>query len=264
MMKKTILLLAAVSLITPVFNQTKNPKRGISYGYHTEEDFQAISTSISWWYNWAGTPESAVADIFESYDMDFVPMAWNGYYNEASLRDFYANHPGAKFLLGFNEPNFIDQANMTPSEAAAEWPGLEAIADDYGLDEPWQWVNMKACEDLLEKQFHVLLSHTSPTGIGGQSTSYGSERLRTVTAFCQPHYHFFAHYKRPILPAKIGRTKCYWVNDVNFSDRTERIDLPLRKGCMGILSWVDESNNDFKIIDAEWMEEMTYSKWWRI
>lgn len=133
-MKKTILLLAAVSLIISVFSQTKNPKRGISYGYHTEEDFQAISASLSWWYNWATTPESAVADIFESYDMDFVPMAWNGFYNEASLRDFYANHPGAKFLLGFNEPNFIDQANMTPSEAAAEWPGLEAIADDYSLE----------------------------------------------------------------------------------------------------------------------------------
>jgi len=42
-MKKTILLLTALSLIIPVFSQTKNPKRGIAYGYHTEEDFQAIS-----------------------------------------------------------------------------------------------------------------------------------------------------------------------------------------------------------------------------
>jgi len=46
-------------LIVPVFGQTKNPKRGISYGYHTEEDFKAISGTLSWWYNWAVTPESA-------------------------------------------------------------------------------------------------------------------------------------------------------------------------------------------------------------
>jgi hypothetical protein len=133
-MKKTILIIAAFSLIIPVFSQTKNPKRGIAYGYHTEEDFQAISGTLSWWYNWAVTPESGVAGIFESYDMDFVPMAWNGSFNETSLRNFYANHPEAKFLLGFNEPNLIAQANMTPSEAAAEWPNLEAIADDYGLE----------------------------------------------------------------------------------------------------------------------------------
>ncbi len=133
-MKKTILILTAISLIIPVFSQTKNPKRGIAYGYHNEEDFQAISGTLSWWYNWAVTPESSVAGIFESYNMDFVPMAWNGYFNETNLRNFYAGHPGAKFLLGFNEPNLIEQANMTPSEAAAEWPRLEAIADDYGLE----------------------------------------------------------------------------------------------------------------------------------
>ncbi|UCH15355.1 MAG: hypothetical protein JSV22_05155, partial [Bacteroidales bacterium] len=133
-MKRIILLMTVVSLTIPVFCQTKNPKRGIAYGYHTEEDFQAISGMLSWWYNWAVTPESGVAGIFESYDMDFVPMAWNGYFNETNLRNFYAGHPEAKFLLGFNEPNFIAQANMTPSEAAAEWPKLEAIADDYGLE----------------------------------------------------------------------------------------------------------------------------------
>jgi len=133
-MKKTILLLAALSLGVFASGQPKNPKRGIAYGYHSEEDFQAISGTISWWYNWAVTPEPGIADIFESYDMDFVPMAWNGQFNETNLRNFYASHPNAKFLLGFNEPNFVEQADMTPSQAAAEWTKLEAIADDYGLE----------------------------------------------------------------------------------------------------------------------------------
>lgn len=134
MMKKTFILISALCFTLLSFGQIKNPKRGISYGYHSEADLQAISGSLSWWYNWANTPETAVADIFENYDMDFVPMTWNASYSLSKLRDFYTKHPEARFLLGFNEPNFRDQANMTPSQAAAAWPGLEAIADEFGLE----------------------------------------------------------------------------------------------------------------------------------
>lgn len=38
-----------------------------------------------------------------------------------------------KYLLGFNEPNFLYQANLTPKAAAAKWPKVEKIAEDYGL-----------------------------------------------------------------------------------------------------------------------------------
>ena len=60
-------------------------------------------------------------------------MAWNGNFNASALRSFYTEHPDAKFLLGFNEPNFKAQANMTPQQAAAIWPQLEAIADEFDL-----------------------------------------------------------------------------------------------------------------------------------
>jgi len=133
-MKKSLLLLITLGITLVSFGQHKNPKRGLSYGYHKEADFQAISGSLSWWYNWANTPESGVAGVFENYDMDFVPMAWNASYSLSRLREFYTNHPDAKYLLGFNEPNFREQANMTPSAAAAAWPGLEAIADEFGLE----------------------------------------------------------------------------------------------------------------------------------
>jgi hypothetical protein len=39
---------------------------------------------------------------------------------------------GSKFLLGFNEPNFTAQANMTPQEMATDWPQLEAKAQAAG------------------------------------------------------------------------------------------------------------------------------------
>lgn len=116
-----------------VCSQVKSPKKGIAFGYHTEADVAAISKRVSWWYNWNDIPDQEVAGVYKEYDMDFVPMAWNGSFNENRLREFLDEHPDVKFLLGFNEPNFKSQANMTPSQAAAIWPKLEAIADDYNL-----------------------------------------------------------------------------------------------------------------------------------
>jgi hypothetical protein len=39
---------------------------------------------------------------------------------------------GSKFLLGFNEPNFQAQSNLTPQQAAADWPMVEAQASATG------------------------------------------------------------------------------------------------------------------------------------
>jgi len=127
------LLICLIVFSSPLYSQTKSIKRGIAYGYHSEADMAAISKGISWWYNWHYQPESMVANVYQNYGMDFVPMAWGKSINEAGLRAFYASHPNARYLLGFNEPNFMSQANMKPSEAAALWPKLEKIAKDYGL-----------------------------------------------------------------------------------------------------------------------------------
>jgi hypothetical protein len=131
---KTYLLIVCLLIVAASgFSQTISKKRGMAYGYHSPADFAAISNSVSWWYNWSGSPDSPVALVFQNYGMDFVPMTWNGSINETALRTFYTNHPDAKYLLGFNEPNFTTQANMTPSVAAAQWPRLEKIAKDFGL-----------------------------------------------------------------------------------------------------------------------------------
>jgi hypothetical protein len=39
---------------------------------------------------------------------------------------------GSKYLLGFNEPNFHAQSNLTPQAAAAAWPALQANARNAG------------------------------------------------------------------------------------------------------------------------------------
>jgi hypothetical protein len=116
-----------------IFNFTHAQKRGISYGYHSPQDLAVLQPEISWWYNWSVEPEATVANVYETYGFDFVPMAWNGDFNETKLRAFLSAHSNTKYLLAFNEPNFRDQANMTPSQAAAVWPKLEAIARDFNL-----------------------------------------------------------------------------------------------------------------------------------
>jgi hypothetical protein len=133
LLTKLLLCLFCVALLVgPV--HARSFKRGICYGYHSPADMAAIAPGVSWWYNWAVTPENSVADTFQDLNMEFVPMAWNGGFDQARLRTFLQSHPDVKYILGFNEPNFISQANMTPSAAAAAWPALEAIADEFGLE----------------------------------------------------------------------------------------------------------------------------------
>lgn len=131
--KALFTILCLLLFATSGFSQTKSKKRGIAYGNHSVADMAAISNSVTWWYNWSINPDSKVASVYENYGMDFVPMTWNGSINETALRAFYSSHPNAKYLLGFNEPNFTTQANMKPSVAAAAWPRLEKIAKDFGL-----------------------------------------------------------------------------------------------------------------------------------
>jgi hypothetical protein len=116
------------------FSQTPSAKRGLAYGHNKAEDLQALSKGVSWYYNWNYQPESSVINVYEDYNFDYVPMAWNGAFDKQAMHDFLSSHPNVKYILGFNEPNFIDQASMTPSQAAAVWPDIEELADEFGLE----------------------------------------------------------------------------------------------------------------------------------
>ena len=120
-------------IVNDQYGLTKSKKRGVGYGSHSEADMAALSAGTTWWYNWFHQPDAQVASVYQNYGMEFVPMAWNGGFNEQAMRNYLSAHPEVKYVLGWNEPNFLEQANMTPSEAAAEWPRLEAIADEFGL-----------------------------------------------------------------------------------------------------------------------------------
>ena len=80
----------------------------------------AFFPSVGWWYDWS--PRVAAAGS----PLEFDPMIWGA-------MDLTATLPvGTRYLLGFNEPNFHAQSNMTAQQAATDWPLLEAKASASG------------------------------------------------------------------------------------------------------------------------------------
>ena len=131
----SILLLAFVAQSSMADDLSRSSKRGfgessLSYA----EDVYALAKGCSWWYNWGSTPPQGLASMMGADNtIEFVPMAWNGGYDINTLRSYYQAHPQDKYLLGFNEPNFRSQANMTPAQAAEKWPALEQLAEELDL-----------------------------------------------------------------------------------------------------------------------------------
>lgn len=111
----------------------KSAKRGVAFNFTNIADLPLLSPYISWDYNWGNTTNDNSALWFDSNEMDFCPMCWNGNYNADNIRAYVAAHPNTKYLLAFNEPNLKDQARMTPAEAAAIWAPVVALAKELKL-----------------------------------------------------------------------------------------------------------------------------------
>jgi len=122
---------------TPVVTP-KSAKRGVCIDTkfltpaQTTSDLTTLAPGVSWWYNW--NPNSTLsAAIDTSNNMEFIPMYWGGTFDAAGIGAQIDAHPGVEYLLVVNEPNFTDQANMTPSACAAVWPQIEALATAKGV-----------------------------------------------------------------------------------------------------------------------------------
>jgi hypothetical protein len=111
-------------------------KRGIAYGYHSAADLSALSKGVAWWYNWAQLPDTAVRSTYASLPVEFVPMLWDeAQFTVSTATSNMLNNQSrypVKTLLGFNEPNFYSQANLSPAQAAAKWPEVEQVARATG------------------------------------------------------------------------------------------------------------------------------------
>ena len=124
-----MLLLSAADM------EAKSDKRGVSENqFSMGSMLEALEPGVTWYYNWGNTPGKGFENqVIDFEGIEFVPMCWNANYNADAIREYCKSHPQTKYLLGFNEPNFTAQANMTPQKAAEEWPKVKALADELGL-----------------------------------------------------------------------------------------------------------------------------------
>ena len=203
MNKKLVYAMLAAFAVTAFNADAKSFKRGVSENAFTlTEEMDVLVPGCSWLYNWANTPTSN-ADYMSDDTWEFIPMCWNANYNSDNIRNYCKAHPETKYLLGFNEPNFVAQANMTPESAAAAWPQVKALADELGLElvgpavnyspdgpenDPYTWY-AKFVELVGPDAFDYIAIHNYSGGSGGMKdmidrfySLYGKKIW--VTEFC--------------------------------------------------------------------------------
>jgi hypothetical protein len=89
----------------------------------------ALAPGISWWYNWYCTFDASlgVKTLYHDLGIEFIPMRWG---NNVSMATVANGVPSdARTLLGFNEPNFGSQSDLSAQTAANMWGELESFAD---------------------------------------------------------------------------------------------------------------------------------------
>ncbi|KAK3398870.1 hypothetical protein B0T20DRAFT_393239 [Sordaria brevicollis] len=85
--------------------------------------FSRPGSLVSWLYNWSPhlTPGTGPNSVIQ-----FVPMQWNHVHIDSLPSHLSTCYPdvecnGQPTVLGFNEPELVDQSNMPVELAAAEW-----------------------------------------------------------------------------------------------------------------------------------------------
>ncbi|MCM1376928.1 MAG: glycoside hydrolase family protein [Prevotella sp.] len=132
-MKKFLTFVLLIFIVGGI--NAKSDKRGVSENqFSMGSMLEALAPGVTWYYNWGNTPGKGYQnEVINNDDLEFVPMCWNANYNAEAIREYCKTHPKTKYLLGFNEPNFTKQADMTPQEAALAWPAVKALADELNL-----------------------------------------------------------------------------------------------------------------------------------
>lgn len=119
----------AASRTTPRPPAGHSAKKGVSTWDFTGVGAALVDVRAAWYYNWSASPTGGAGTSAE-----FVPMIWgSGSVNTATLNKAKA---AGKVLLGFNEPDFSSQSNMTVEQALDLWPQLQATGLRLGSPAP--------------------------------------------------------------------------------------------------------------------------------
>ncbi|KAK3589414.1 hypothetical protein CHS0354_020743 [Potamilus streckersoni] len=89
--------------------------------------------NVHWWYDWSETPFYHTHQQCGPLKTGRVAMVW-GWRLHADLPLHIAHD--SEYVLGFNEPNFYKQANITPQAAVQHWAEIEAHSHGKPLVSP--------------------------------------------------------------------------------------------------------------------------------
>lgn len=149
------LALALGAQVAPVTKPSRKKGLGLATKKGTGwlEKVQALKPA--WLYTWGGSrPEALPTSV------DFIPMVWGYWGQDAPIAKLgeKAKAAGQRELLGFNEPDGKDQANLSVEKALAAWPALMKTGLRLGSpacvhpDNEWMKSFMKGVE---ERQLRV-------------------------------------------------------------------------------------------------------------
>src|SRR5882672_4057987 len=109
------IVVGALALLLSTSSETSaailSPKRGLADNNATYDGLQ--STGASWYYNWGSNPANT-----GNFDANFVPMFWNAP-SQNTINN--VKNQNSQWVLGFNEPERSDQANMSVAQALSSW-----------------------------------------------------------------------------------------------------------------------------------------------
>ncbi|XP_052785113.1 uncharacterized protein LOC128220665 [Mya arenaria] len=100
-------------------------------------DFKVLN-NVSWWYDWSSNLDRYNTRRLHHCPTHMAPAPEH----VPMIKTIWPTGtqptltPGAKFVLGYNEPNHVDQANLTPKQAADFWPEVERVAAGLPLISP--------------------------------------------------------------------------------------------------------------------------------
>lgn len=130
------LTLAGLGLMGPLSQNTAqaaSPKKGFDVVVRKDGVWRREVTALHarWFYSWGGDEPTDMPK-----GVEFVPMDWGYYGNKDNqLVTWLAKvkaQPNVHALLGFNEPDGKDQANLSVDKALEGWPYLEGTGLTLG------------------------------------------------------------------------------------------------------------------------------------
>ena len=108
-------------------------EQGATYGQSIKRGLGAGSGALTnsanarWAYNWGNR------GVDSGYNGEYIPMFWRGGGNLAPTVERLLDERTSEYVLGFNEPERADQANITVATAINRWRSLTSLYAGTGI-----------------------------------------------------------------------------------------------------------------------------------